>query len=265
MKQTYFRELMKQWLWGFFDHFFKIVIISALWLLFSAPVLYTIFILIYSKWYNPAIYIVLINILLYSPVSLGASYYVLQIASQYASSKKFELFPKFESNSMIKINVFFKGIFKYFFPSIALILLNSIIFVFLFLNLRFYLKFLAVKIPVLGYLISGFVLWIILLCCLVQLYIIPLTLTRKISVFKIFYQSFLIVIDNIIFTVAIFVMTISFMIIIWFTVAGIFLIYYGTVSLMQFLACLNIYQQYDETMEIKKEPRTLKNIIKPWD
>ncbi len=256
---------MRQWLWGFFDNFFKIISISILWFLFSIPVLYTIYILIYSKWYNPVIYIVLINILLYSPVSLGASYYVLQIASQYASSKKLKLFPRFETNSMIKLNVFFKGIFKYFFTSIALILLNSAVFVFLYLNLHFYTKFLAAKIPALGLILSGFILWILILSCLIQLYIIPLALTRKISIFKTFYQSFLIVIDNLRFTIAAFMMIISFMVIMWFTVAGIFLIYYGTGALMQFLAYLNIYQKYDATMEVRKEQRTLKNIIKPWD
>ena len=177
----------------------------------------------------------------------------------------FILFPKFETNDMIKIKVFFDGIFKFFLKSITLILFNSIGFVFLYYNITFYLKFLTPKIPILGLTLTGFVLWVGLLFCLMQVYIIPLVLTRQISLFKVFYQSFLLVTDNIIFTIAVSVMLTSFIVIMGFTVAGIFLVFYGTITLLQILVCLNIYQKYDITMEIRKEVRTLKNIIKPWD
>ncbi len=264
MKKThYFKDVIKQALWGFFDHLFKIIFISILWFLFNIPVFYTIYVLLYSKFNNPILYIFLINIVLFSPVSVGASYYILQIASKYASSKMFTLFPQFTTNDNIRINIFFKGIFKYFFKSIILVLINSFIFILLYFNFFIYLKYLTVKTPVLGFILLGITLWAGLLIYLMQVYIIPLLLTRKISLFKIIYQSFLLVTDNIIFTMAISIMITSLFIIIGFTVVGIALLLYGTISLMQILACLNIYQQYDTTMEIKKEIRTLKNIIKP--
>ncbi len=256
---------MKQALWGFFDHIFKIIFISLLWFLFNIPVFYTIYVLLYSKFNNPAIYIVLVNIILYSPVSFGASYYILQIAGKYASSKMFILFPQFKTKGYISISIFFKGIFKYFFKSIILILINSFVFILLYLNFSIYLKYLTVKIPVLGFILLGITLWAGLLIYLMQVYIIPLLLTRRISFFKIIYQSFLLVTGNIIFTMAISIMITSFFIIMGFTIVGMVLVFYGITSLIQILACLNIYRQYDPTMKIKKENRTLKNIIKPWD
>ena len=210
-------------------------------------------------------YIALFNVILYSPVSTGAYYYVLQIASRYASSEMFILFKEPETKDSVKINIFFKGIFKYFWKSIGLMLLNSSVFILLYFNIHIYLKYLTPEIPVLGLLLLGFVLWAGLLFCLMQIYMIPLLITRKISLFKIFYQSFLLVTDNVIFTIAVAIMITSFFVIMGFTVAGIVLIFFGITSLLQILACLNIYRQYDATMVIRTEHRTLKNIIKPWD
>ena len=58
IKQHYFKETMKQWLWGFFDNFFRIIAVSLLWFLLNAPVILTAFIFIYRKVYNPFIYVV---------------------------------------------------------------------------------------------------------------------------------------------------------------------------------------------------------------
>ncbi len=264
MKERYFKDLMKHFIWTFLDYVFRFMFISILWFFFNIPFLYTVFVLVYSKMFYPVYFILLFIVINYSPVSLGAFHYVLQIVSQSASSKKLSLFPKFESTKLIKISVFFKGVFKYFFQSIFLMLVMAFISLFFYYNIYFYWKILTPKIPLVGLILTGFILWLAAIFYLMQIYIIPLVLTKKLSPFRALYQSFLLVADNVLYCILVGILITSLFIIMAFTVAGIFLIFYGAISLLQLLCFLIIYQKYDETLQINKEHRTFKDVIKPW-
>jgi len=256
MKNSYFFSLFKTFFWSFMDYITKIIKISLLWFVFNFPLFFIII-------NFPASYLLLI-VILSSPFSLSANYYVLQITSQYFSSKKFHLFNKVYSPSEIKISIFFSGIKKYFFKSIILIILNAFLILLLYLNLKFYLKF-ASKIPYLGLFTLGIFFWLFLIYILMSIYQIPLIVTKDINVFKAIYQSFLLFLDNPFYTIGCFIFLISITIIFIITIAGFVFIFYGFFALFTQVAMLTIYQKYDETLEVREEKRTLKNILKPWD
>lgn len=264
MKQNNFKHLVKQFIWTFFDYIIKIIMVSSLWFLFSIPLLYTVFVLVYSKIFFIPYYIVLFVMIQYSPVSFGASYYILQIVSQSASSRQLTLFEKLESLKLIKISTFFRGIFKYFFKSIFVMIFISLIALFLYYNIYFYWKVVTPKSPLLGLILTGFILWLSAVFLMMQNYIIGLLLTKQKSIFKAIYQSFLLVADNIIYTFFTGLLLFSFSILMFFTVAGIFLVFYGALSLLQIWCFLIAFQKYDETLIISEERRTFKDILKPW-
>jgi len=223
-----------------------------------------VFVLVYSKIFIASYFIILFIVINFSPISFGAAAYALAIVSQSSSSKKLELFQRFESTKMIKINFFFKGIFKYFFKSLGLTLILIVTWLFFYANIYFYWRVLTPKIPLLGLVLTGFMLWLTAVLYLMHFYLIPLLITKNISPFKALYQAFLLVADNILYTLSVGMLLTSLFVIMAFTVAGIFLIFYGAAILLQLFGFIVIYQKYDETLELSSEPRTLKDIIKPW-
>ena len=257
-------QLYKNIIWIFFDYIIKVILVSVLWFFFSTPFFYMGYILVTTGVKTFLAYIWLVIIIAYSPFSFGASYVILKMVSQIATSEKLLLFDKVIDKSDIKVKLFFNGIFKFFFKSLLLILVNIFISGFLYMNIYFYWYILTPQIKWLGLLLTGLMIWLALLYILMQIYLLPLTLTKKINIFKVLYQAFLLVIDNMGFSIAMTALIISFTIIFIFTLAGFFLIYYGVIMIISLVGYLFVYQKYDETLTIKEETRSLKNVIRPW-
>lgn len=254
---------LKYVMWTFFDYVTKIIFISILWFIFNLPFIYSIYVFHFSRISSPLLYGITLIIIVYSPFSLGAAYYILQIISQIILAPKFNMFPRFPSQDFIRISVFFNGIFKYFFKSLGIILIMSLLLLILSSNLLFYWKNVVPKIPFLGYMLIGIIFWIISIVFLLNVFLLPIIIIKKISLFKAIYQSFLLVIDNLMYVIFVFLLLISFLIIMAFTMAGLFGIYFGVAALIQFISYFIIYRKYDDSIELVSESRTLKNIFKP--
>ncbi len=265
-KQSTTKLLYKNSMWLFFDYIVKVILISVLWFFFSTPFFYTGYVFAIGGLKLFTMYLWLLIIIMFSPFSFGAAYAILQIVSQVvtADKNKMTIFDKFYDKSDIKVKLFFKGIFKYFWKSILLIIINILITGFLYLNIFFYWKILTPKMQIFGLLLTGVMLWVTLIYILMTTYFIPLIITKKINIFKAIYQSFLLVIDNVLFSISLTLLSFSLTIILIFTLAGFFLIYYGLMMILIILGYFIIYKKYDETIEIKEEKRNLKSLIKPW-
>ncbi len=263
-KQTPNKLLYKNSLWLFFDYIIKIILISVLWFFFSTPFFYLGYVFIVGGLKIFTMYLWLLIIIMFSPFSFGAAYAVLQIVSQVVTAPKMEMFDKVYDKSEIKVKLFFNGIFKYFWKSFLLIIINIIISGFLYLNIYFYWHILVPKMQLLGLLLTGIMIWVTLIYSLMTVYFIPLLITKKINVFKAIYQSFLLVIDNVFFSISLALLNVSLTIILIFTLAGFFLIYYGIMIILMLLGYFVIYRKYDETIEISEEKRNFKSLIRPW-
>ncbi len=263
--KSYFSTLFKRFFWAFMDYILRVILISVLWFVFNLPLFWLLLTFIYSGVVNFYTYFALFIIIFFSPISFGGSYYILQIASQYFSSEKFELFNKYPSASYIKLSIFFKGITRYFFKSLLSIIINLIISLFFYINVTFYWRVLVPKVPLIGLFLTGVVFWGSIIYLLMLNYLIPLLITKQINVFKALYQSFLLVIDNVFYTIGACIFLSSFLVIMIFTIAGFAVVFYGMFSLFQIFSMLIIYQKYDETLVHRDEKRTLRNLIKPWD
>ncbi|MBN1898834.1 MAG: hypothetical protein JW827_08665 [Spirochaetes bacterium] len=263
--EPFIPTLFKRFFWTLLDYILKFMIVSFLWFLFHLPVFYFLLILFISHVTHIYLYWGAFLIIIFSPVSFGAAYYVLQIASQYFTSDRLSLFHRVEDASGIKLGVFFKGMGKYLSHSALLILLNLILSFFLYVNVWFYWTVILPRVQIIGLFLTGIIFWAIILYVLSLFYLVPIILLKKLNVFKAFYQSLLLVIDNIFYTLSNGVFLLSFLFIMVLTVAGLGLIFFGAFMLFQILATLVLYQKYDETLQIRDERRTLKNIIKPWD
>ncbi len=264
-KKRYFVNLFKHTVWTFLDYIWKIIIASILWFLFSIPIIWLFVFFIYSGIINAYLYIAVGILLFFSPISFGASYYILQIVSQYFTSDKFILFNKYSSPSDIKVKIFFKGIKRFFLPSILTIVINLLISLFLYLNITFYWRVVIPKSFILGLFLTGIILWASLLYLFTLNYLIPIIITKRVNLFKALYQSFLLVIDNMFYTIGVTVFLLSMIVIMIFSIAGFAVVFYGIFALIQLFSMLIIYQKYDDTMEYREEKRGMKNLIKPWD
>jgi len=263
--KSYFSTLFKRFFWAFMDYILRVILISVLWFVFNLPLFWLLLTFIYSGVVNFYMYFALFIIIFFSPISFGANYYILQIASQYFSSEKFELFNKYPSASYIKLSIFFKGITRYFFKSLLSIIINLIISLFFYINVTFYWRVLVPKVPLIGLFLTGVVFWGSIIYLLMLNYLIPLLITKQINVFKALYQSFLLVIDNVFYTIGACIFLSSLLVIMIFTIAGFAVVFYGMFSLFQIFSMLIIYQKYDETLVHRDEKRTLRNLIRPWD
>lgn len=260
-KKTYLKDVNKYFLWTFFDHVIKIIQVSALWFVFSFPLLYTGFVLFYSRFYSPVFYIILLVIIFNSPVSLAAFNYMLQIVSQKFDAPGFYLFPKVYSPDQIKLSVFFRSMGSLFFTSIKLVLFLSVIYVLVTYNIYFYYKVIFPKARTIALLLMVIFFWLLIMIYFLNIYLIPILITKKVPFFKAFYQAFLLVIDNIFYTISISLLLFSLMIILIFTLAGFFALFFGIKAMLQLYAYLIIYQKYDDTMELTEERRTFRNIF----
>ncbi|MDD5067918.1 MAG: hypothetical protein PHF84_12810 [bacterium] len=263
-RPVYFKDLIKQFIWTFFDNITKIFSVSALWFILNLPVFYTIYVLLYSRITHPFLYAFLAVIVYYSPFSFGAGYYISQIISQMVTAPKFTLPEKILSMDMLKLSYFFRGTARFFWKSLAVILMLSLISLLLYLNLYFYWKIVTPRIPLLGLILTGFILWVIVIFLLMNNYLLPLLLTRETSIFRALSRSFLLVMDNVLYSLGLFLLLASFFIIMGFTMLGLLAVYSGTYILLQFLSFFIIYQKYDETIELVSETRAFKNLFKPW-
>jgi len=199
LKENNFGSVLKYVMWTFFDYVTKIVFISVLWFVFNLPFIYSLYVFHFSKIANPLLYGITLIIILYSPFSLGAAYYILQIISQIIIAPKFEMQSRVFSQDFIKISLFFHGIFKYFFKSLGIIIIMSLLTLILTSNLLFYWKVIVPKIPFLGYILIGIIFLVICILLLLNSFLMPILIIKKISLFKAIYQAFLLVIDNLVY------------------------------------------------------------------
>ncbi len=258
------RKIFKFLFWLFIDYTGKIILISLVWSILSIPGIAYLYSIITEGKLLSIEFFVMIIVLTLSPFSFASSYYVLQISSQPFKSGKLNLFPKIYTKSDITLKIFFKGLSRYFFKSIGVTAISLLLLSLFYFYFNFYFKILRTKIPLLSIFVTGVLFWLFLIYLFMHIYIIPLMVSRKVNIFKGFYQSFLLVMDNFLYTALHFLFSIIMLFIFVMSVAGIFFLLYGVLELYHQLVFLMIFKKYDETMEISEEKRTFKDLIKPW-
>lgn len=258
----YFKQVWRHLFWLFLDHPVRIISVSVMWFILSLPLLYTFPVFLYLRIVHPLPYLILTVLVFYSPVSFGAGAYIMHLIGQTVEAPKFLLPGRVISMDLIRFTLFFKGITGHLLKSLLAVFLSCLAVLFLYLNFYFYWRVVLPRIPLLGIVLSGFIIWVALLFLLMNLYLMPILLSRKTGVFKAFYQAFLLVIDNIFYSIGVALFVFSFFVIMGLTLLGLFLVFFSLFLAVQFYSYFIIYQKYDGSIRIVEEKRMLRDIFR---
>jgi len=179
---------------------------------------------------------------------------------------------------------FFRDIFrnlkKYFLRSSALFLINLVVYYLFFIAFGFYLfnlKLLIGDIPIIKWAAIGITGWLFFFYTMMQLYLLPLLIHKKESFTLMFKKAALLVVDNIVHTVAVFVISVVLMALSTFSMVIISVLLPGVLAMLHmtnFHIMLLQYEPPEETAEktefvrdfsAENETRSWKTIFKPWD
>jgi hypothetical protein len=244
-------KIFRKIFWCNFDHLGKNMLLSLLWILLHLPVFLCIAFLVVTKSHTFSFYIILVNFLALSPVTAGMFYASLPMV-----------------NSEGRINAparLFQGIRKFWWRSLLLFVLSTLLVLVASNALVFYLKE-SLKINIfLRVILAGLAFWVLTYVLFMQLSFFPLLVRLETKVAQTLYKSFLLVLGNpgqhILFGLFFFF---SF-VIAAFSILGFVLLWPAYYALSVNIFSLGLLSKYNETIVFEQETRTFRHLFKPWE
>jgi len=237
----------KKSFWNVYDHLGRCILLNLLWSLFSLPWLGLTFLLLSIGWTQIAagrfllgcmVAAVSVQQLIISPISAGL-WTVTARWAHYQSAAVREFFP---------------AVKKFFGRGIVLWLLFTLVALLLAVNASFY-RHLPGKFAILGAFAAGLMGWAHLFLCLVQIYVFPLLVQQDLSIKKSLRRSASVVLDNVWYTLLLWVLTTVVLLIGLISMAGLLFISVGLVGVIANTGLREILKKYEPEKKADK-PRT---------
>ena len=243
--------IYKKIFWVNYDYLLSNIVFSLLWFIFQLPILFLLFVLIFTKSSSDTYYILLINLLFFNPASGAISYATSLMVKNHSNAKK--------------ISNFWKGIKKFWLKSLLLFITNTIVYLILYKAFIFYATKSMTFNPFVQLILAGIILWISIYYLMMSINFFPILVNQKEKFFKIFYKSFLLVLDNlgIYFLLGIFFISITILFV--FSILGFILLFSGFYFLSLNILTLSLLSKYNSSIKIEEETRKFKHLLKPWE
>ena len=265
--------MAKKSFWNAYDHLGGCVLLNLLWSLFSVPWLALAALLLMAgagqftagrPFFGLMLAIAGIEQLMISPISAGL-WAVAARWSDYQVTATRDFFP-------------FRR--RHFFRSLGLWLLFTVGALVLAVNAVFYQGLLG-DVPILGAFVAALMGWAFVFICLLQVYALALLVHDQLSLKKILHRSALLVLDNIWYSVCLFLLISLILLIGLVSVAGLLFFSVGLIAVIANTGLREILKKY-QPMEKTEKPKTWaqvrqaetsaedelrgwRDLWKPWD
>lgn len=227
------------------------MLLSLIWTLLHLPVFFCIAFLVVIKSHTYSFYIILLNFLILSPVTAGMFNAALPMI-----------------NSEDRINAparLFQGIRKFWWKSLLIFILSTLLLLLASNALIFYLKQTLQINIILRVIMAGLAFWVLAYVLFMQFSFLPLLVRLGTNVGQTLYKSFLLVLGNpgqhILFGLFFFF---SF-VIAAFSILGFVLLWPAYYALSVNIFALGLLSKYNTSIVFEEETRTFRHLIKPWE
>ena len=243
--------VFKKMFWCNYDNLLPNVFLSLVWFGLNLPVFAFAYLLIGSHVFSPWPYVIVWNLLWLSPLTAGLFHATL---------------PAVNGEPRVSpLRLFFAGIVRHGAKAAALFAVSTLFLLLVVRVILFYIRD-AHGIPVfVRFLVAGIVLWIGIYFLLMQLNFFPVLVKQNETIPKVFYKSFLLVMDRPGRQV-LYVMVLSGMFVLFtFSILGFLLFYPAFYALSTNIMTLVQLSRHNPAVVVEPEPRTFRHLLRPWE
>jgi uncharacterized membrane protein YesL len=247
--------MAKKSFWNAYDHLGGCVLLNLLWALLSLPWLALTLLLIALGWGQMAAGYGLFAIML-------AGTGLLQVLLSPISAALWTVAARWSDYRPAPLKMFFPALRRYFGRALAVWLVFSLAAFLLSLNAYFYGAWLG-TVPFLGAMVRGLMVWAYLAVALMAMYALPLLVQRDLSVRRVVRDSFLLVLDNLFYSI---VLAFALGLVVALGLVSGAGFFFLAISLTAVIAntglreLLRTYRAAGEQPEEKRRPRTWKEV-----
>ncbi|GEM_PF-6969572 len=242
--------IMRKIFWTSFDYLWTNVLFSLVWVLFNIPFALAIMTLALSKNYSIVLYIVLFNAFWLSPFSAGLAYAVLPQINEEEGGRT--------------IARFFEGIKKFWKKSLSLYLISTAFLTTATYSIVLYIRKYSAEGSFLVLILTAVIIIVTAFFLLMQYNMNAILTKQDETVGKVIYKSFLLVLGNLGIYLFMAFFMISLSVILTFSIVGLLLIFPFFHFLTWNIVVLCLLSKYNPNITVKDDPRTLRNIFRPW-
>jgi uncharacterized membrane protein YesL len=257
--------IYKKAFWNTYDHIGRLILLNLLWAgCFPLPTYL-------AYWLLP----------LDGPARIGATLLVGMLTHSFATTGVFAATADIVDYRKFTLKQFLRGGVTLYFPALCITLLLGLLYYMLYVSIRFYF---ALEGPagILGFFLVGLQVWIGLFVLTMQVYLLPLLVKKRWGVSRTIKWSAILVVLRPGFNLLLLFQVIAAAVIIGITVIGAIVILMSLASVFLNTTLREVLKDLEESREPAKrptswkeifeeerrrdeEPRTMKDILRPWD
>jgi hypothetical protein len=251
--------------WNTYDHIARLLLVNLLWLvIFPLPT-----------------FLCFRYVPLTGLFRIAATLLVGVMTHSYAAAGVFGITARLVDYQKVDLKRFFGEAETFFLRTLALTLIYGTALFLLFNGIRFYAR-LKIGGGTLGFFLAGWQVCIFALCLLVQVYLLPLLVTRNWGVLRVIKWSAVLTVLKPGFTVLVFLQALGMFVILAITGVGAALLVLSVTSVFLNTTLRETWKDMEATWKARKKPtswkeifeerdtkeeerRALKDILRPWD
>jgi len=246
--------------WNAYDHLGGCVLLNLLWTLLSLPWLALAILLLALGWGQMAAGHGLFAVML-------AGTALLQVLLSPVSAALWAVTARWSDYQAAPVKTFFPDLKRYFGRALGVWLMFSLAVFLLSINAHFYGAWLA-SLPLLGALVSGLMIWAYLAVALMGMYALPLLVQRDLSVRRVVRDSFLLILDNLFYSLVLALAMGLVAVLGLASGAGFFFLAVSLTAVIGNTGLRELLRRYradEEQPEVKRRPRTWKEVVAEQD
>jgi len=243
--------VFKKMFWCNYDNLFPNILLSAVWFGLNLPVFVFLYLLIGSHVYSPWPYVIIWNFLWISPLTAGLHHATLPMVNSEPSEGR--------------IKLFFKGIRKFGLRSLAIFLISTAFLLIVTRVFLFYARDARGLPEFVRFIVAGIVVWVALYFVLMEMNFYPVLAKQDENIWKVFYKSFLLVLDRPGRQILFAVVVAGMFVIMTFSIFGLILFFSSFYALSSNIRTLVQLSRHNPKIVVEEENRTFRNLLKPWE
>lgn len=258
MTKSLIGRCLKKFFWNVYDHLGSLVLLNLLWLLLSLPwIIVTGFLFFVSS-----------NLAQQKQFLLSFTAILMAVQLLFVSPPTVALFAvtrkyvEYKPASLLEI---FGALKHFFLPSQGLGILYLLFTVIVTVSISFY-KHLG---GLFGLSLFGLMSWIEMLVFGTMIFALPLLVAREAGIWTTFKQSLLLILDNLLFSLVLFLIVLLLVAFGIFTGAGIIFLITSLISILLNTALRELLRKYSTNEvsvgEDEEEKRGFRDLLKPWE